>query len=84
MLNSETYRRLLQLGDTRLIVWIEGGDVCVAYENCEVKDGIFSKSVFGRGCYFSAACEDYARKISGKKLIFNAESKNRKEVTVLL
>jgi len=58
------------------------GNICVEYQNCEVKDGYFLKGDPGRGATFEEACEDYMNKIAGKTLVFDAYG-NRKEVTVL-
>ena len=76
--------RLLNLEFHRLEVWrTNKKDICVAFEKCEVKDGIALASVFGEGLDFEEACEDYLRQISGKTLVFDACTKNRKEVIVL-
>lgn len=79
----DTYRKLLQLEHTRLVVWMVDQCVCVSYEDCLVKDGIFLKGVFGKSTTFMDACVDYVKKISGKTLVFG-NGKDRKEVTVLL
>lgn len=68
--------------------WLEAwkapdGKVAVSYKNCEIKSGIFLKSIFGTGETFSEACEDYLNQIRGKTLVFNAYSESRKEVQVL-
>ena len=57
--------------------------VYVHYERCDVKDGCFLIGTYGTGNNFEEACEDYLTKISGKTLVFNAESSNREEVKVL-
>ena len=76
--------RLLNLEFHRLEVWRTNKNaVCVAFERCEVKDGAVLASVFGEGLTFEEACEDYLRQISGKTLVFDACTKNRKEVIVL-
>lgn len=59
------------------------GDVIVRYRGAEVQDGIFLVSVHGRGQTFEEACDDYLSQIRGKTLVFNAGTKNRKEVKVL-
>ena len=75
--------KLLQL-DKQLIVSKDcAGRVCVCYERCDVKDGIFLIGTTGRGANFEEACEDYLRQISGHTIVFNAESDNREEVKVL-
>lgn len=75
---------LLTLG-RNLKVWKiqTSGHVCVCYEHCEVKDGIFLKAIFGRGTTFSEACEDYLNQIHGQTLVFNAYTDGREEVRVL-
>lgn len=75
---------LFALG-ARLEVWKvkKSGEICVCYEQCEVKDSIFLKSIFGRGATFSEACEDYLSQIHGKTLVFNACTDSRKEIRVL-
>lgn len=68
----------------RLEVWkVHTGEICVCYEHCEVKDGIFLKAIFGCGTTFSEACEDYLYQIHGKTLVFNACTDSREEVRVL-
>ena len=59
------------------------GKVYVRYECCDVKDGCFLIGTYGTGNSFEEACEDYLKKISGKTIVFNAESSNREEVKVL-
>lgn len=59
------------------------GKVYVHYERCDVKDGCFLIGSYGIGNSFEEACEDYLNKISGKTVVFNAESSNREEVKVL-
>ena len=59
------------------------GKVYVHYESCDVKDGCFLIGAYGTGNNFEEACEDYLNKISGKTIVFNAESSNREEVKVL-
>lgn len=75
---------LFTLGE-HLEVWKvqTGGHICVCYEHCEVKDGIFLKAIFGCGTTFSEACEDYLNQIHGQTLVFNACTNSRKEVRVL-
>jgi hypothetical protein len=75
--------RLLNLSE-RLEVWrVPGGEIAVAFQSCEVKDGYFLISEFGTGSTFNEAVDDYLEKISGKRLVFNACSENRHEVLVL-
>lgn len=78
-------RRLLGLEDHHLEVWLNADNkVCVAYTNCEVKMGVgFLKTEYGVGNTFYDACEDYFDRISGKTLVFDSQSPNRKEVIVL-
>ena len=59
------------------------GKVYVHYERCDVKDGCFLIGTYGTGNSFEEACEDYLNKISGKTIVFDAESRNREEVKVL-
>ena len=76
--------RLLNLELHRLEVWRTSQKVvCVAYQKCEVKDGVALSSFFGEGLTFEDACEDYLRKISGKTLVFDACTDKRKEIIVL-
>ena len=76
--------RLLNIEFHRLEVWrTSKNDVCVAFQRCEVKDGVVLSSVFGEGLTFEEACEDYLRQISGKTLVFDACTDKRKEVIVL-
>ena len=80
---NDIYHKPLRLEHARLVVWEVDGRVCVSYEDCLVKDGIFLKGVFGQDVTFMEACIDYAKKISGHTLVFGS-GKDRKEVTVLL
>lgn len=59
------------------------GKTYVHYERCDIKDGCFLIGSYGTGNSFEEACEDYLNKISGKTIVFNAESSNREEVKVL-
>ena len=59
------------------------GKIYVHYERCDVKDGCFLIGTYGTGVDFESACEDYLNKISGKTIVFNAESSNCEEVRVL-
>lgn len=85
MRGTDGMYRLLKLGK-RLQVWrsLNGeGSVCVNYENCMVKDGIFLVGEYGKGDCFYTACNDYCDKISGKTLVFDDMSDSREEVRVL-
>lgn len=78
----DTIYRLLNL--THLEVWrVPNGELAVAYRGAEIKRDGFLISEFGVGRTFENACENYLTKISGKTLVFNACSENRKEVVVL-
>lgn len=76
--------RLLKL-DKHLDVWkfADSDDVGVSYERCDVKEYGALIGAFGRGKDFEEACENYIDKISGKTLVFDADTDYRKEVTVL-
>ena len=77
------FHRLLNL-NKRLIVGKDvDGQIYVHYEGCDVKGNGVLISICGRGTCFDLACEDYLTKISGKTLVFNAESSDRHEVVVL-
>jgi len=76
--------KLLNLKGERLEVWkVDDGKICVKYSNCEVKDGVMLKGVFGEGITFEEACDDYYKQISGKTLVFTYGENSQKEVTVL-
>ena len=74
---------LLSLDNECLEVFKTCRGVCVKYRNAEIKDGMFLISEYGTGIDFESACDDYLKKIRGKKLVFNAETKNRTEIVVL-
>ena len=75
--------KLLSLENHRIVVWKCSKEmICIAYENCDVKDGIFLKSEFGQGHTFEEACQDYYAKITGKTLVFGYGD-NREEIKVL-
>lgn len=59
------------------------GGINVCYAGAEIKDGFFLCSCFGRGNNFEEACDDYLSLIRGKTLVFNACSKDRREVKIL-
>lgn len=75
--------KLLQLNKPMRTSKDCAGRVCVCYERCDVKNGMFLIGAVGRGETFEEACEDYLRQISGHTIVFNAESDNREEVKVL-
>lgn len=72
----------LDMEDLEVSSNISGG-INVCYKGAEVKDGIFLTSAYGRGKDFEEACDDYLSQIRGKTLVFNAGTKDRKEVRVL-
>lgn len=58
--------------------------ICVELKYCDVKDGIVLKGDCGRGNCVEEAARDYLKKISGKTLVFHAESTNRKECKIIV
>ena len=56
----------------------------VCYRNCDIKKGVALVSEYGRGITLKEALLDYANKISGQTLVFDAYSNNRTEVRVLV
>jgi hypothetical protein len=79
----EAYKRLLNVTVKPLTVSKINGAIAVAFLDCEVKDGMFLKTIYGLGLTFEEACEDYLAQISGHTLIFDAYTKDRKAVPVL-
>ena len=75
--------KLLNLDKRMIVDKNVHAKVYVNYENCNVKDDCFLIGVFGTGRDFEEACEDYLNQISGKTIVFNAESSKREEVKVL-
>jgi len=69
----------------RLEVWeLPDNKIGVCFENfAYIKDGGFLIGEFGNGRTFEDAVRDYAQKISGRTLVANPSSSNRKEITVL-
>lgn len=66
---------------TRLDVWKSpNGEIAVLYQHCEIKDGDFLRTVYGKGKTFAEACENYLEQLRGKTLVFYAYSKYRKEI----
>lgn len=59
------------------------GNVYVEYEHSDVKDGSFLVGFVGRGPDFESACEEYLSYIRGKTIVFDAYTKERKEVVIL-
>ena len=75
---------LLALDNERLEVFKNRvSTISVKYKGAEIKDGYFLISCCGNGKSFEDACDDYLNKIRGKKLVFDACSDDRREVTVL-
>lgn len=79
----KAYERLLNINIKPLTVSKINGLIAVDFLNCEVKEGMFLKTVYGLGHTFEEACEDYLAQISGHTLIFDAYTKDRKSVTVI-
>jgi hypothetical protein len=50
------------------------------FRRVEIKDGALLESAFGDGVTESAVIRDYARRISGKLIVFDAMGPNRKEI----
>ena len=69
-----------------LIIWeLPDSKIGVRFEHfAEIKEGDFLIGEFGKGITLENAVRDYARKISGRTLIANPTSSNRKEITILL
>ena len=60
------------------------GKICVWFRNTYIKEDGFLFAKFGEGKTIYEACADYARLISGKKLVIESQySKKRREVIVL-
>ena len=79
----EAYKRLLNLTVKPLTVSKINGVMAVSFLDCEVKDGMFLKTIYGLGLTFEEASEDNLAKNSGHTLVFDACTKYRKEVSVL-
>lgn len=77
--------KLLKLEGHDLIVWriVNDGPICVAYKDCMLEDVGGFLGMFGEGCTFEEAAEDYLQKISGKTLVFEANTPLEKRVKVL-
>lgn len=54
----------------------------VEYEDSDIKDGDELCGDPGRGHTVESAAKDYAKKISGKTLVFNAETSYREEIKI--
>lgn len=66
---------------TRLEVWkTSNKEIAVSYRHCEIKEGDFLNTVYGKGQTFAEACENYLERLRGKTLVFYAYSKYRKEI----
>jgi hypothetical protein len=48
------------------------------FDNAEVKDGICLVGTFGNGATKAEAIKDYAKKISGKRLVIDAFNKEKR------
>ncbi len=76
--------KLLRLEHRRLEVCRDiQGRIMVNYAGAYISDPPMLVGVCGRGATFDAACEDYLRQISGKRLVFGANTDHRTEVIVL-
>ncbi|MCI9543541.1 MAG: hypothetical protein HFE93_05005 [Acutalibacter muris] len=74
---------LLSLGKSLEVWQVPSGNIAVAYQDCDLKEGQFLIAVFGTGKTFEDACEDYMNKLHGKTLVFNAYTDRREEIKVL-
>ena len=80
------FERLINTGYHLDIFRWENGiktGIGVSFDHAEVKEGAFLAGIFGSGTTLEEACEDYIHKLSGKTLVFNAMSGDRKEVLVI-
>ena len=75
--------RLLNLRHDLTVSKSEDGTLCVDFEDCSIKDGMFLTSSCGWGKTFEEACEDCLKNISGKTLVFDYSDGSRETVTVL-
>lgn len=65
-------------------VWETNDDkICVSLRGCEISEGVFLVGVYGIGSSLEYACEDFLRKVQGKKVVFNACSSERETVIFL-
>jgi hypothetical protein len=72
---------LTKLGDIH--IWnTPDGKIATSFAKAEIKDGSFLVSDFGVGNTFEEALKNYANKISGKTLVFDAYTDHRREVFV--
>lgn len=78
----KAYEKLMNLERHNIEVFRVGNQIAVMYSGSDISDGIVRKGVYGTGATFEDACEDYMKKISGKKLIFGF-GEGREEITVL-
>lgn len=60
-----------------------GGGINVCYQGAKIKDGTFLIYDLGRGRDFEEACDNYLSKIRGKKIVFDADINDRREIIVL-
>lgn len=74
---------LFSLGKWLEVRKVPSGEIAVSYQDSEVKDGCFLRSIYGTGKTFEDACENYLNQLHGKTLVFNAFKGKREEVRVL-
>lgn len=75
----------LLLLDNATVVVFKDRDMqyCVGYKGAAIQKDNVLCSIVGRGKTLEDACNNYIFQINGKKLVFNAESKNRREVNIV-
>lgn len=64
--------------------WTPNCRYYASFEDCEVKDGSVLCGAFGDGATPDEAMAEYAARISGQRLVFNAMSRERREITAPL
>lgn len=80
------FERLFRTGKHLDVFMWKNGDktgIGVHFQNCDIKDGDLLIDKFGRGITLNDACEDYIHIITGKTLVFDGCTDERKEVLVI-
>ncbi len=60
----------------------QNGRWSASFDHGEIKEGIMLRGEYGDGLSPNEALSTYARKIRGKKIVFDAYKERRKEFTV--
>lgn len=87
LVNTKTIEEFAEENDLTMVITerdmpMELGRYYAAFKNAEVKDGVLLRSEYGDGDSERAAIERYAATISGRTLVLNAYTDDRRTIRV--